>query len=155
MGSFNFKSSGKTQEQRLVETLTTTVIPIGIKTPLALGGDEGIFAMNMTLPDQINDNLRNLLLTNWGERVGFYDFGANLRPLASEFTTQDDFDAEAVQRIKGAVTRWMPFVSLDDFLSEVDRIENKNTGVIRITVTYTVPALNTPKRALQVTLYVI
>lgn len=155
MGSFNFKSSGKTQEQQLIEKLTVTATPIGIKTPLRLGADEGIFGMNMNLPDQINDNLRNLLLTNWGERLGFYDFGANLRPLTSENISTDDFDSQAISRIKGAVTRWMPFVSLDDFLSEVDRIENKNTAVIRITITYSIPALQVTKRALQVSLYVL
>lgn len=155
MGTFSFKSSGKTQEQQLVEAINKTVVPIGIKTPLQLGDQDGIFAMHTSLVDQIHDNLRNLLLTNWGEHLGIYDFGANLRPLVTEFTTQDDFDAQAIERISQAVSRWMPFVSLEDFLSEIDRTENKNTGVIRITVTYTVPALKTGKRALQVTLYVL
>lgn len=155
MGAFSFKSSGKTQEQQLVEAINKTVVPIGIKTPLQLGDQEGIFAMHTSLVDQVHDNLRNLLMTNWGEHLGIYDFGANLRPLVAEFATQDDFDAQAVERIGQAVSRWMPFVSLEDFLSEIDRTENKNTGVVRITVTYTVPALKTGKRALQVTLYVI
>lgn len=157
MGSFSFKSSGQTQEQQLIEQLTKTNIPIGFKTPLQLGfgTQDGIFAMHSSLADQVNDNLRNLIQTNWGEHLGIYDMGANLRPLVSEFTTQDDFDAQAVQRIKAAVTRWMPFVSLEDFLSEIDRTENQHTGVIRITVTYTIPALKAGKRALQVTLYVL
>ncbi len=155
MGAFNFKSVGKTQEQRLVEAVTKTAIPIGIKTPLRLGDQEGIFAMHTSMIDLVHDNLRNLLQTNWGEHLGIYDFGANLRPLVAEFASQDDFDASAVQRIRDAVARWMPFVSLEDFLSEVDRTENKNTGVIRLTITYTVPALQAGKRALQVTLYVI
>ena len=157
MGSFSFKSSGKTQEQQLIETLIKTVTPIGIKTPLQLGeaGNDSIFVMHTVLADQVHDNLRNLLQTNFGEHLGIYDFGANLRPLVSEFATQDDFDAQAVERIKTAVGRWMPFVSLEDFLSEVDRAQNKNTGIFKITVTYTVPALKTGKRALQVTLYVI
>lgn len=155
MGTFNFKSVGKTQAQKVVETLTKSPEPIGIKVPLREGGQEGIFAMHYSLPEQIHDNLRNLLLTNWGERLGIYDFGANLRPLVTEFNSQDDFDAQAVERISGAVAKWMPFVSLEDFLSEVDRTENKNTGVIRVTVTYTIPALGVGKRALQVTLYVI
>lgn len=155
MGSFNFKSSGKTQTQQLVEALEKSPVPIGIKTPLKPGSQEGIFAMSFSLADQLNDNLRNLLMTNWGERLGFYDFGANLRELTSEFATQDDFDAQATQRISAAVTRWMPYITLEDFLSEVDRTENKNTGVIRITITYSIPALEVSRRALQVTLYVL
>ncbi len=157
MGSYSFKSAGKTQEEQLAQTLAKTVVPIGFKTPLQLGygTQDGIFAMHTTLIDQVHDNLRNLLLTNWGEHLGIYDMGANLRPLVTEFTTQDDFDAQAIQRIKSAVTRWMPFINLEDFLSETDREENVNTGIVRITVSYTIPALNTGKRALQVTLYVL
>lgn len=153
MGSYSFKSSGKTTEQQLIELVTNSPVPIGIKTPLRFGKEEGIFGMHYSLPDQIHDNLRNLLLTNWGEHLGIYDFGANLRPLMSEFTTQDDFDAQTVERINKAVGRWLPFVNLEDFISNIDRTENKNTAVVKITVTYTIPALNTGKRALQVTLY--
>lgn len=109
--------------------------------------------MNFNLADAVHDNLRNLLQTNWGERLGFYDFGANLRPLMSDFTTQDDFDAQAVERINGAVGRWMPYVSLDQFLSQTDRIDNKNTAVVKITITYSIPTLKVDKRVLQVTLY--
>lgn len=111
--------------------------------------------MNYSLPDQVHDNLRNLLQTNWGEHLGIYDFGANLRPITTEFETQEDFDAEAIKRISSAVSKWMPFISLEDFLSEVDRTDNKNTGVFKVTITYTIPALQTGKRALLVTLYVI
>ena len=155
MGSYSFKSSGKTRQEQIVETITKSVIPIGIRTPLRLGEDGNVYAMNLMLVDQIHDNLRNMLMTNFGERLGLYDFGSNLRPLVSEFTTQDDFDAQAVERIQKSVARWMPFVSLEDFTSTVDHTENKNTGIVRITITYSVPTLNSGKRTLQVTLYVM
>lgn len=155
MGIYSFKSSGKTQEQVIVEAINKATIPIGIRTPLRLGDDGNIFAMNNALIDQINDNLRNLMMTNWGERLGLYDFGANLRPLVSEFTTQDDFDAQAIQRINQAVARWMPFVNLEEFESTIDHRENKNTAIIILTITYTVPSINSGKRTLQVTLYVM
>jgi phage baseplate assembly protein W len=155
MGSFTFKSVGKTQEQKKVEALVQSATPVGIKTPLRLGTSEGLLGMTFNLADQIHDNLRNLLLTNWGERLGFYDFGANLRPLTTEFVSQDDFDSKAIDRIKAAVGRWMPFVDLEDFTSVVDRTENKNTGIIRITITYNIPALNVKLKKLQVSLYVL
>lgn len=155
MGNYSFKSSGKTREQQAIESLSKTATPVGIKTPLQLGAQEGLYSMNYSLPDQVHDNLRNLLQTNWGEHLGIYDFGANLRPITTEFETQEDFDAEAIKRISSAVSKWMPFISLEDFLSEVDRTDNKNTGVFKVTITYTIPALQTGKRALLVTLYVI
>lgn len=155
MGTFSFKSSGMTQAQRLVDTLSSATIPVGIKTPLRLGTTEGLLGMNFTLAEQLHDNLRNLLQTNFGEHLGIYDFGANLRPLVTEFVSQDDFDTQAIDRIKVAVSRWMSFIDLDNFVSTVDRTTNKNTAIINIAVTYNIPALNVVGKVLQVTLYVI
>lgn len=154
MGTFSFKSSGLTQAQQVANRLAATAVPIGIRTPLALGTDD-LLVTNSDLAAQWSDNLRNLLLTNWGERLGFYDYGANLRPLVTDFVTQDDFDSQAVERIRSAVTRWMPYIDLQSFLSEVDRTQNKNTGVVQLTVTYDIPSLNVTNRRLQVSLYVI
>ena len=155
MTTFSFKSVGKTREERLTQQLIESDTPIGIKTPLRPGTQEGLFAMHYNLPDQVHDNLRNLILTNWGERVGFYDFGANLRPLMTEFVSQDNFDVQAIERISSAVQRWMPFVSLETFESIVDRVQNKNTAIIKLTIVYNIPALNVSKKAMQVTLYAI
>lgn len=155
MGAYSFKSVGKTQAATAAEVLPVTPVPIGIKTPVRLGGDSGIFEMHTSMADQVHDNLRNLMLTNWGERLGLYNFGANLRPLTSELVAQEAFDAEAISRIRAAVAAWMPFVDLEDFASLIDHSENKNTAVYRITVTYNVPALGVKARALQVTLYAI
>lgn len=155
MAAYSFKSVGKTREQIAEETPEVSRIPFGIKTPLALGTSEGIFAMNYSLADQFADNLKNLLLTNWGERLGHYDFGANLKPLTSEFVSQDSFDTAAIDRIRNAVQKWMPFIDLEDFSSTVDRIENKNTAIIKITITYNIPALEVTKKSLQIVLYVM
>lgn len=155
MASYKFKSSGKTQEQTEVEQLIQSPTPIGIKTPLRLSDKDGLLGMNYSLVDQIQDNLKNLLLTNWGERLGFYEFGANLRPLTTEFVSQDDFDASAIERIKKAVERWMPYVDLEDFESKVNRFDNKNTAIIDVTITYNIPALEITYKKLQITLYVV
>lgn len=155
MATYNFKSVGKTQDKINEEVLTATPIPFGVKTPLALGSTEGIFKMNYSLSDQFHDNLRNLLLTNWGERLGLYDFGANLRPLTTEFTNLDNFDNEAITRIRNAVEKWMPFVDLENFESTVDRKENRNTAIIKINITYNIAPLQVVGRGLQIVLYVI
>lgn len=156
MATYSFKSSGKTPQQQALETLNTSKIPFGIKTPMALAGaGEGLLAMNYSIADQFADNLRNLLLTNWGERLGHYQFGANLRPLTTEFASQENFDNQAIERIRNAVNEWMPFVTLGTFESSVDRTENKNTAVILIKITYSIPAIEVIDRALQIVLYVI
>jgi phage baseplate assembly protein W len=155
VGSFNFKAAGKTKEQKTAEALEKTAIAIGFKTPLKFSDTDGLFAMHYTLAEQMHDNLRNLLLTNWGERLGRYNYGGNLRALTSEFVSQDDFDSKAVERISSAVSKWMPFISLENFLSEIDRFENKNTAIVKITITYSIPALSVSNKGLQIVLYVI
>ena len=84
----------------------------GIKTPLQLGeGRSGIFQMHFNSVENIDDNLKNLILTNSGERLGNYGYGANLRPLVSELSHArlDDFDTIAMESISRAVKKYMPF----------------------------------------------
>jgi phage baseplate assembly protein W len=154
MATYNFKSSGKTSEKVKSETRLLTRIPIGIKTPLQLD-EKNLFAMHYNNADQIHDNLRNLLLTNYGERVGSYYYGTNLRELVSELTTIDEFDEEAMQQITRAVTKWMPYVSLKNFSSNFDTEKNKNVSILKIMITYSVPQLNVEDRKLQISLHLI
>ena len=151
MATYSFKSVGKTQEQKKIEEIKKSKIPFGIKTPMSLG--EGmIFQMNYDLVEQMADNLKNLLMTNWGERLGLYGFGANLKPLLFNMNNQDDFDNEAIARIKTAVETWMPYVELENFSSTIDRM-NKSEFVVRVKVTYNVPALEIQNKSVLISLY--
>ena len=154
MGVYSFKSSGKTSGEMLAELTSFTPLPVGISTPLKLD-NKNLFVMHYSVADQVHDNLRNLLLTNWGERVGFYYFGANLRELTADFSSIELFDEAAIERIRKATSMWMPFISLNDFVSETDSQTNKNTGIIRIKITYNVSQLDVENKALQISLYVI
>lgn len=152
--AISFKNVGKTVETVKTESIKETPLPIGIKTPLRPGSNgEGVFAMHYNLADQVHDNLRNLILTNWGERLGLYDFGANLKELTSEYTSRDDFDNEAVIRIKNAVTKWMPFVQLGDFEPLPDL--ETDAAFIRFRITYDIPLLNVSSKALEIILRVM
>jgi len=156
MATISFKSVGQLKQKFTEDpAVAKSIAPIGIKTPLRLSQNSGLLDMHYSLEDQLSDNLRNLLLTNWGERVGQYFFGANLRPLTSNFVSQDDFDSEAVIRIKDATSRWMSYIDLIDFFSETDRLENRNIGIIKITISYNIPLLKVSNKKLQIVLYVM
>lgn len=128
--------------------------PIGIKTPLELGfGSDGLLAMHKTLEDQIHDNFRNLVMTNYGDRLGFYDFGANLTELVHELGSEN-IDNEAIRRIKKATSKYIPFISLKTFESFNDNRENQHTAKVGIRIVYDVPALSVVNKALEVVLYV-
>lgn len=155
MATYSFKSVGRTSAQTIAETVEESVIPIGIKTPLRPGTREGVWAMNFDMADQVHDNLRNLILTNWGERLGVYDFGANLKQLTTELVSIEDFEGEAIVRIKNAVSRWMPYVVLQDFIGKTEHEGNSKIAQISFAVTYDIPMLEVRNRALEITLFVI
>ena len=90
-------------------------LPIGIKTPLQFGTDAGLLQMHKTYPDALADNFRNMIMTNHGERLGHYDFGANLAELVFEIGSEDG-DIKAMQRIARATKKYMPFINLQKFL---------------------------------------
>lgn len=130
------------------------LLPIGFKTPLETDDGSSIFKMHYNLNEQITDNLRNLILTNHGERLAFYDFGANIRPLLTEFANKDAFDGEAMTRIKKAVSKYMPFVELIGYESKIDREENVYTGLINILIIYKSQLANIGETGLEITLYI-
>lgn len=157
MGTLSFKSVGRKLQSYQTEAADSTrkTIPIGIKTPLEISPIDGPFKMHYDLVQQIGDNLKNLLLTNWGERLGHYDFGANLKPLTVDFSSQEDFDDQALARIAQAISRWMPFIEPKDYVSYIDRSQQLNTALMRISISYDIPPLNITDRSIEVVLYVI
>jgi phage baseplate assembly protein W len=104
--------------------------PIGIKTPLEKGKEvgESLFKMHFDINDQIKDNLKNLIMTQKGERLGFPDYGTSLRLIYSNTSITDDQIAEIASReIKQAVSKFMPNINLLQFYSEIaDVSEFKN-----------------------------
>jgi phage baseplate assembly protein W len=156
MAAIDFKSVGEKTQTIISSSVEVQPTPIGIKTPLRFGNlNGGIFGMYTELRSTINDNLKNLLLTNHGERLVFQDFGANLAPLtldSSEFD-KDGFDAEAAMRIKAAVSKYMPFIALETFESRVDHHDNKAGSKIKLRINYAIPRLNVTDQAQEVTLF--
>jgi len=158
MAAISFKSVGIKQNNPMLKEKKSP-IPIGIKTPLQLGtGRSGIFDMHFSFPEQIKDNLRNLLLTNHGDRLGRFDLGANLNSLAFELTSKDDFDHEAMLNIRDAVGRSMPYIELSEFESDFMDIDPEEAPdgltFVTIKVSYSVPKLKIVNSALEIKLLV-
>ena len=157
MAQITFKGVGLNGfKQEDVLQRNKSELPIGIKTPVELDyTNDGLFKMHTSIKDQVADNLRNLILTNWGERLGNYFFGANLRPLLADFSHKDTFDQEAMIRINTAISKWMPFITPIAYESYVDRENNTYTGIVRLTLVYSATSLGITNSAMEVTLYVI
>lgn len=115
-------------------------IPFGVKTPLSLAPGT-VFLMNYTIAEQIADNLKNVVATNFGERVGLAQFGANLMELLSEFKGIEDFNSNAMARIKTATKKWMPYVELRGYESFPEFENGIFKKKIKLLITYRVPTI--------------
>jgi len=88
---------------------------IGFSFPLGFVGDR-FFNRTKPIEEQAEHNLRNLLLTNIGERVNQPEFGSRLLSVVFEF--KDDALIEEV--INEAVDRWLPYVTINEVITVVD-----------------------------------
>ena len=162
----DFKSVGEKATDRKFSQ-TRSLVPIGFKTPFSKeNNDSDLFDAHFEFRNQIRDNLKNLVLTNHGERMGRYNFGANLRSLTTELCAKDDFESEAMLRILDQVNKYMPFVELETF--ETDLVQEGNLvkfsdsveqaagiAIIGLKIIYNVPQLRLTKQGLQVNIYCI
>lgn len=150
---YSFKSVGSKIKEAELNAEPKRLPPIGFKTPFRFSSNFEMFDMHTDMGKQVSDNLRNLILTNHGERLGFFDFGANLGPLVFELGSEEA-DEEAIVRISEAVNKYMPFVELDGFQVFIDHFDNKEVAKVGIRVTYLIPSLDSYGRSLEVMLYI-
>ena len=77
------------------------------------------FKMTKTSLEQSKHNLKNLLLTYPGERVGQPEFGSKLRALCFE-QIDDILSVKIEEEIKRSVSMWLPYINIQeiDILTE-------------------------------------
>jgi phage baseplate assembly protein W len=154
---YDFGSVGETEpalREREKLTFDRPKSNINIRTPLSLGyGQNALFVMNTDMGSAVADNLKNLLITNSGERVMNPRFGANLKPLLTEFSTPL-FENEVMTRIKSAVKNSMPYVSLATMkLEKIETPASSGLVAIQITIKYSVASTSLSGQEVSVTLY--
>lgn len=152
MASISFKSVGDlSNNPRSVQPPQPR--PVGILTPVNYSSRVGgPLAMSNTVIDQMVDNFRNMLLVNHGERLGLYDFGANLRSLLTERLAQPDYDEQAMILIKGTTEKYMPYISLESFETEVLQTDQTGISKIKIRVNFLIPKLSTALKTVEIIL---
>ena len=115
---------------------------IGFSFPLGFIGDR-FFNRTKTIEEQAQHNLRNLLLTNLGERVNQPEFGSRLLEVVFEF--KDDTLIEEV--INEAVEKWLPYITINEVVTIVDA-----TNPNRLNVSIDFSVATTPDATDQITL---
>ncbi len=136
---YNFKSSGKNvsrakKELQKIES-ENEILPLGFSLPLDINSSgNGLFKMNVNLEDQLEDNFKTLVLTKPGERLGFPDYGVDLIDVLHGLG-QEEIDQIAMDRIKSAVDKYMPFIQLKGFTSNYENTTS-NSKVLNIYIIY-------------------
>ena len=85
---------------------------IGPKLPLRHSTEHGFYAGNVSYMEEIKQNLKNIVLTNPGERIGYPDFGVGLRHLLFEPNT-DNTLSTIKERIFSQVGEYLPLVEIE------------------------------------------
>ena len=114
----------------------------GLSFPLGFVGSR-FFNRTKTIEEQAQHNLKNLLLTNLGERPMQPEFGSRLLSVVFEF--KDDALIEEV--INEAVEKWLPYITINEVITSVDAT-NQN----RLNVSIDFSVATTPDATNQITL---
>ena len=140
--TIDFKNVGSEFDRGTSKRPTT--LPIGIKTPIRRGSRFGVFDMHTDAVEQIKDNLKNLILTNHGERVMFTDYGADLRSILFMMVTEltSDVVSEIAVKIKDAADKYMPYIVLERMEITHSSMDPKlPTNYARIRIGFQVPGI--------------
>jgi len=158
---FKFKSSGKKFNDRKFSNESRSKIQsIGIKTPVSNTGTTEIFDMHTDPRAQIKDNLRNLILTNQGERICRHDFGANLKSILYDYSKDMQYLNTVKKFIVSSVEKNMPMVSITDISAVVlNDLEKYNANILglaklKLKIIFAIPKIRAENLALEVEMFI-
>ena len=100
---------------------------VGIGFPLGFNVEGRLFNQTKTVLDQAKSNLRNLLLTTPGERVGQPDFGCNLIDVLFDQNIVE-ISNKVDEIIREAVSQQLPYILINNIFvgSSVDESNQLN-----------------------------
>jgi phage baseplate assembly protein W len=163
---FKFKSTGTQRgKNRQFDNPVIIEQSIGLKTPMEFGDDQDNLHKTHKDPvGQIKDNLRNLILTNYGERLGRPSIGADLITLTFRADQIGDFLRLANIKITESVKKYMPFITINDV--QYKGINNTQQQLdsfyiddsiglkkIILNINYNITQINLNNQILQITIF--
>ena len=118
---------------------------IGPKLPLRRSPEHGLYHDYVSYMDEIKQNLKNVILTNPGERIGDNNFGVGLRHMLLE--DNNDLTAERIKnRVYEQVREYVNMVEMGEveiYRPSDDKIDFLGGGdyEVRVRLHYNVPEL--------------
>ncbi len=139
---YNFNSGGNTREDvenTLKDIASKEVdLPLSIKTPLEISNKDDLFKMHYNLGDVLDDQIKNLIYTEPGERLCFPDIGTSLKNVISQNEDLNLIIDNISNQIKSVITKYMSGIILNSVSAAYNKIEldKYNVPVVIVTVDY-------------------
>tara|TARA_Y100000004_G_scaffold139538_1_gene158403 strand:+ start:2432 stop:2851 length:420 start_codon:yes stop_codon:yes gene_type:complete len=106
---------------------------VGVTLPLK-PGITGHFQQSKTLREQAYSNLKNLILTAKGERLGQPTFGCDVQTIIFEPITENTADS-IEESVRDAVSNWLPYITIQNVFVT---FEGQDNNRIRLQIEYSV-----------------
>jgi phage baseplate assembly protein W len=160
---FTFKSVGNIVTDEKFNNKTTAeslVRNIGIMTPVRQSGTSEIFDMHKDPREQLKDNLKNLIMTNQGERLCRHDFGANLKSILYDYTKEQEYVNLVSKLIRKTVETYMPVIDISEVnVLVLNNLEKNNANLaglakLKLRVIFSVPKLRAENLAVEVEMFI-
>jgi uncharacterized protein len=130
--------------------IDTTDKSVGVSLPFTIGNN-GFFAVTYTTKEQIKSDLKNLILTNRGERLMQPEFGCNLRQAIFEQIDDGGVYEFIRTEIETSIQRWLPFIIVNNIEVYSDS-NSKDNNKVNVQLDYTLSfAGNNSRDSLNIT----
>ena len=106
---------------------------VGVTLPLQ-SGKTGHFNQSKTIKEQVYSNMKNLILTAKGERLGQPEFGCNVNRIIFE-PISESTTGSIEESVRDAVSTWLSYVTLQNIYVSLDEQDNNK---ILLSIEYTV-----------------
>jgi phage baseplate assembly protein W len=116
---------------------------ISPKFPVRFDSSFGDYAPNVTSPEVIKQNFKNLMLTCPGERVMDVNFGVGMRNYFFEPMTQATY-TKISDRVRAQTKQYMPFVSIKEVHFQGGKGGEDN--LLGVSITYIIGSLQLEQR---------
>ncbi len=106
--------------------------------PLRRGGDYG-YVLTQDMIEVVRQNLKNLVLTNPGERMMLPEFGVGIKTFLFEMndqTTYGNIRARVITQVK----KYMPFLAINNMVFDTDEFNFPNS--LGVTIFYDILPLS-------------
>ena len=120
---------------------------IGVGLPLT-HNKSGFFYKTKTSLEQAKSNIKNLLLTRKGERLGNPNFGSDLFAVIFE-QEGEDIENKVEEAIRSAMSQWLPFIIIDEIET---KFSDRNLNVINVSIGFSINVDTTNKSKLSIDL---